>query len=101
LLPSGAQRINLYTKPGKHGAFFKDRLIKIPDDILKEPVEKYDRPDLFAFVTLEDVALCKRIHGEIGISILVARDKWNIFREMVIYYIYHEEELSNHSGNNT
>ena len=53
MLPSGAQRINLYTKPEKHGAFFKDRLIKIPDDILKELVEKYDRPDLFAFGTLE------------------------------------------------
>jgi len=101
LLPSGARRIDLYTKPEKYGAFFKDRLIKIPDDILKELVEKYDRPDLFAFGTLEDVALCKRIHGKIGSPILVARDGWNIFREMVIYYIYHEEELSNQSGNST
>jgi len=63
-LPSRARRIDLYTKLEKHGAFFKDRLITIPADILKELVEKYDCPDLFAFGRLEDVAICKRIHGK-------------------------------------
>ena len=95
LLPSGARRIDLYTQPEKHGAFFKDRLIKVPKDILEELLAKYDRPDLFAFGTLEDVALCKRIHRKIRSPILVARSGWKIFREMVSYYIYHEEELLN------
>ena len=46
LLPSGGCRIDIYNNPQKFGAHLKDWLIHIPDEIIDNLLQKYDRPDV-------------------------------------------------------
>ncbi|KAF8995313.1 hypothetical protein BDQ17DRAFT_1522641 [Cyathus striatus] len=85
LLPSGASRIDLYSKPVKFGG--EDRLIKTDYDIIDDLLDEYNGPDLLLFGTPEAVALCRKIYIGIGEPKLSARIGWHVFAQMIEYYI--------------
>ena len=87
LLPSGGRRIDIYNNPEKFGAHLKDRLIHIPDEIIDNLLQKYDRPDLLQFGTDDNVHLMEQIYRKIGSPKLSARVGWSVFVEMVNVYI--------------
>ena len=85
LLPSGAQRIDIYEHPEDHD--LRDCLIKIPQKDIDQLLLEYDRPDLLQFGTDEEVALCESLYTEIGSPQLRANVGWQVFRDMVNYCI--------------
>ena len=88
LLPSGGCWIdNIYNNPQKFGAYLKDRLIHIPDEIIDNLLQKYDHPDLLQFGTDATVHLMEQIYWKIKSPKLSARVGWSVFVEMVNVYI--------------
>jgi len=94
LLPSGARRIDLYTKGEQYGYRIKNRLIEVDKETVGELLQKYDKPELLMFGTPENVVLCGNIYNAIGCPSLHPRIGWKIFIAMVNYYL---EKVSNDS----
>jgi hypothetical protein len=84
---SGGCRIDMHNNPQKFGAHLKDRLIHIPDEIIHELLQKYDRPELLQFGTDDTVHLMEQIYQKIGSPKLSARVGWSVVVEMVNEYI--------------
>lgn len=86
LLPSGARRIDLYTKSENYGFRVKDRIISVDQRSINELLYEYDRPDLLMFGKPKTVEVCLEIYMGIGSPILSARIGWEVFAKMVNYY---------------